>query len=55
MTEARKLTNLVLRVLDDHAGFDEWWDNLLPEVKSQIRAALEEALANTVPPGPSGK
>jgi len=50
MTEARKLTNLVIKFFEDRAGFDHWWDSLEPGIKKQIRADLEEELANTVPP-----
>jgi len=52
MTEAKRLTKLVLKVLEGHAGFDEWWDSIDGENQRAIRAAIEEALANTIPENP---
>jgi hypothetical protein len=49
MTEARRLTKLVIKFFDGLAGFDEWWELLSPQERKQVEAALEELLANTVP------
>lgn len=52
MTEARKLTKLVIKFFTDRAGFDEWWEGMTPALRKQVEAELEETFANTVPPGP---
>lgn len=52
MTEARKLTKLVIKFFQDRGGFDEWWDSLEPSIRKEIEADLEEALANTIPENP---
>jgi len=53
VTEARKLTKLVIKFFSARSGFDEWWDSLAPHIRKEVEAALEEELGNTVPPGPA--
>lgn len=55
MTEAKRLTKLVLKFFSARAGFDEWWDTIAPATRKQIVAELEEEFANTVPASPEKK
>lgn len=48
MTEAKKLAKLVAGTL---SGF-EFWNGLNETERKEVTAAIEETLANTVPPGP---
>jgi hypothetical protein len=52
MTEAKKLTKLVLKFFQGRAGFDEWWSSISTTDRKDIESDLEETLANTVPESP---
>lgn len=53
MTEARKLTKLVIKWLEGNKEFfDVWWGHLDKQSRIKLAAELEETLGNTVAPGP---
>jgi len=53
MTEAKKLTKLVIKWLEGNPEFfDVWWGHLDKHARIKLATGLEELFANTVPPGP---
>jgi hypothetical protein len=52
MTEAKRLSQLVIKFLANRKGFDDWWDTIDKPTRAELEADLEELLANTIPEHP---
>ncbi len=36
MSLAEEIVNAIFRFLNDHSGFDHWWDDIEPETREEI-------------------